>query len=115
MRPTIQLLTFPSVALTENEFVSVTALNDLMHNCFPPFFCLNFIGNDFNREGGYSHEDLNTAAGGRYSPRPPDNQVPVVQPPRREREYNWKLSGSTECSASCGKGADNQTDITFFK
>lgn len=61
-------------------------------------------GNDFNREGGYSHEDLNTAAGGRYSPRPPDNQVPVVQPPRREREYNWKLSGSTECSASCGKG-----------
>ncbi|XP_078017605.1 thrombospondin type-1 domain-containing protein 4 isoform X3 [Epinephelus lanceolatus] len=37
-------------------------------------------------------------------PRLPDNQVPVVQPPRREREYNWKLAGTTECSASCGKG-----------
>ncbi|XP_044029932.1 thrombospondin type-1 domain-containing protein 4-like isoform X2 [Siniperca chuatsi] len=33
-----------------------------------------------------------------------DNQVPVVQPPRRPREYNWKLAGATECSASCGKG-----------
>ncbi|XP_078017602.1 thrombospondin type-1 domain-containing protein 4 isoform X2 [Epinephelus lanceolatus] len=44
-------------------------------------------------------------AGGVWNPpRLPDNQVPVVQPPRREREYNWKLAGTTECSASCGKG-----------
>uniref|UniRef100_A0A8C6PYN8 Thrombospondin type 1 domain containing 4 n=1 Tax=Nothobranchius furzeri TaxID=105023 RepID=A0A8C6PYN8_NOTFU len=39
----------------------------------------------------------------RNPPRRPDNQVPVVQPPRREREYNWKMTGATECSASCGK------------
>ncbi|XP_049457802.1 thrombospondin type-1 domain-containing protein 4-like isoform X2 [Epinephelus fuscoguttatus] len=44
------------------------------------------------------------AGGGWNPPRLPDNQVPVVQPPRREREYNWKLAGTTECSASCGKG-----------
>ncbi|XP_049909620.1 thrombospondin type-1 domain-containing protein 4-like isoform X2 [Epinephelus moara] len=44
------------------------------------------------------------AGGGWNPPRLPDNQVPVVQPPRREREYNWKMTGTTECSASCGKG-----------
>ncbi|XP_072236245.1 thrombospondin type-1 domain-containing protein 4-like [Leuresthes tenuis] len=49
-------------------------------------------------------ENFNSAGGGRYPVRLPDNQVPVVQPPRREREYNWKLTGATECSASCGKG-----------
>ncbi|XP_041842873.1 thrombospondin type-1 domain-containing protein 4-like isoform X2 [Melanotaenia boesemani] len=42
--------------------------------------------------------------GGRYPPHLPDNQVPAVQPPRREQEYNWKVTGATECSASCGKG-----------
>ncbi|XP_074465771.1 thrombospondin type-1 domain-containing protein 4 [Sebastes fasciatus] len=67
-------------------------------------------GNAVNGQGGYDHhgntrqENLNHAGGGWDPTRLPDNQVPLVQPPRREREYNWKLSGSTECSASCGKG-----------
>uniref|UniRef100_A0A3B3DP07 Thrombospondin type 1 domain containing 4 n=1 Tax=Oryzias melastigma TaxID=30732 RepID=A0A3B3DP07_ORYME len=41
---------------------------------------------------------------GRSPSRLPDNQVPAVQPPRRGREYNWKQTGATECSISCGKG-----------
>uniref|UniRef100_A0A3P8SH39 Thrombospondin type 1 domain containing 4 n=1 Tax=Amphiprion percula TaxID=161767 RepID=A0A3P8SH39_AMPPE len=67
-------------------------------------------GNAVNGQGGYDQhsntqqENFNPAGGGRYPARLPDNQVPVIQPPRREREYNWKLTGTTECSASCGKG-----------
>lgn len=66
-----------------------------------------------NGQGGYDHhsnnhqENFNPAGAGRDPPRLPDNQVPVVQPPRRVREYNWKLAGATECSASCGKGQSN--------
>ncbi|XP_072321443.1 thrombospondin type-1 domain-containing protein 4-like isoform X1 [Eucyclogobius newberryi] len=58
-------------------------------------------GNDLNRDFQHSKEGEER---GRYSPRLPDNQVPPVMPPRRDREYRWKLAGSTECSASCGKG-----------
>ncbi|XP_028257890.1 thrombospondin type-1 domain-containing protein 4 [Parambassis ranga] len=63
-------------------------------------------GNAVNGYDQHSNtqENFNSAGGGRYPPRLPDNQVPAVQPPRREREYNWKLAGATECSASCGKG-----------
>ncbi|XP_034535418.1 thrombospondin type-1 domain-containing protein 4-like [Notolabrus celidotus] len=67
-------------------------------------------GNTVNGQGGYDHhynthqDNLTPAGGGRFPPRLPDNQVPFVQPPRRAREYNWKLAGNTECSASCGKG-----------
>ncbi|XP_039649904.1 thrombospondin type-1 domain-containing protein 4-like isoform X1 [Perca fluviatilis] len=67
-------------------------------------------GNTVNGQGGYDHhsnthqENFNPAGGGWDPPRLPDNQVPAVQPPRQEREYNWKLAGATECSASCGKG-----------
>ncbi|XP_031137469.1 thrombospondin type-1 domain-containing protein 4 isoform X2 [Sander lucioperca] len=67
-------------------------------------------GNTVNGQGGYDHhinthqENFNSAGGGWDPPRLPDNQVPAVQPPRQEREYNWKLAGATECSASCGKG-----------
>ncbi|CAM4584690.1 unnamed protein product [Leuciscus chuanchicus] len=35
----------------------------------------------------------------------PDNQLPEAPPLNRVREYNWKLSGSTDCSASCGRGS----------
>uniref|UniRef100_A0A6Q2ZMB0 PLAC domain-containing protein n=1 Tax=Esox lucius TaxID=8010 RepID=A0A6Q2ZMB0_ESOLU len=45
------------------------------------------------------------AGGGKYPSHLPDNQVPAVQPPRRQREYNWKLAGATECSSSCGRGS----------
>ncbi|MEE6502910.1 hypothetical protein FKM82_004676 [Ascaphus truei] len=41
---------------------------------------------------------------GRFPSHQPDNQVPPLQPPRRNRDYNWKQVGSTECSATCGKG-----------
>ncbi|KAM8895250.1 thrombospondin type-1 domain-containing protein 4 isoform 1-T1 [Spinachia spinachia] len=67
-------------------------------------------GNAVNGPAGYDHhsnthqERFNPAGGGREPPRLPDNQVPAAQPPRRETEYNWRLGGSTECSASCGKG-----------
>ncbi|XP_063335441.1 thrombospondin type-1 domain-containing protein 4-like isoform X1 [Pelmatolapia mariae] len=65
-------------------------------------------GNAVNGQDGYDQqnhqENFNSAGSGRYSPPPTENQVPSVQPPRREREYNWKLTGATECSASCGKG-----------
>ncbi|XP_036951161.1 thrombospondin type-1 domain-containing protein 4-like isoform X2 [Acanthopagrus latus] len=66
-------------------------------------------GNAVNGQG-YDHdsdthqENFHPSGGGRDPPPLPDNQVPVVQPPRRPREYNWKLAGATECSASCGKG-----------
>ncbi|XP_073474934.1 thrombospondin type-1 domain-containing protein 4 isoform X1 [Aquarana catesbeiana] len=42
---------------------------------------------------------------GRIPPHVPDNQVLPLQPPRRNRDYNWKQVGSTECSVSCGKGS----------
>ncbi|XP_030579021.1 thrombospondin type-1 domain-containing protein 4 [Archocentrus centrarchus] len=67
-------------------------------------------GNGVNGQDGYDQqsntqqENFNSAGSGRYPSRPTENQVPSVQPPRREREYNWKLTGATECSASCGKG-----------
>lgn len=66
--------------------------------------------NDLNRETGSSHHNnvfqpnFNTAEKESYSPRLPDNQVSPALPPRRDREYSWKLAGPTECSASCGKG-----------
>lgn len=42
---------------------------------------------------------------GRFPSHLPDNHVPVVQPPRRHREYNWKQLGVTECTTTCGKGS----------
>ncbi|XP_074150758.1 thrombospondin type-1 domain-containing protein 4 isoform X1 [Sminthopsis crassicaudata] len=41
----------------------------------------------------------------RFSPHQPDNLVPALQPPRRNRDHNWKQVGTTECSATCGKGS----------
>ncbi|KAM3625672.1 uncharacterized protein V6R79_015909 [Siganus canaliculatus] len=58
----------------------------------------------YDRHGNTHQENFNPAGGGRDPPGLPDNQVPVNPPPRRTREYNWKLAGATECSASCGKG-----------
>nr|XP_043886752.1 thrombospondin type-1 domain-containing protein 4-like [Solea senegalensis] len=71
-------------------------------------------GNTVTEPGSHDHhsnthqENFDTAGGERTPPPPPpplpDNQVPAVQPPTRQRDYNWKLAGVTECSASCGKG-----------
>ncbi|XP_034061061.1 thrombospondin type-1 domain-containing protein 4-like [Gymnodraco acuticeps] len=72
-------------------------------------------GNAVNGQGGYDNhrnthqENYTPAGGGRDPPRLPDNQVPAVQPPRRPRDYNWKMAGTTECSASCGKGFRSST------
>lgn len=73
-----------------------------------------------NGQGGYDHhpnphqDNFTPAGGGRPPPPPlPDNQVPFVQPPRRTREYNWKLAGTTECSASCGKGQWHNLSILY--
>ncbi|XP_077119983.1 thrombospondin type-1 domain-containing protein 4 isoform X2 [Ranitomeya variabilis] len=41
---------------------------------------------------------------GRVPSYQPDNQVPPLQPPRRNRDFNWKQMGSTDCSVTCGKG-----------
>ncbi|KAM7039450.1 thrombospondin type-1 domain-containing protein 4 isoform 1-T1 [Acridotheres tristis] len=42
---------------------------------------------------------------GRFPSHQPENQVPAVQPPRQNREYNWKQVGKTECTTTCGKGS----------
>ncbi|KAM4676266.1 thrombospondin type-1 domain-containing protein 4 isoform 2-T2 [Discoglossus pictus] len=42
---------------------------------------------------------------GRLPSQRPDNQVHPIQPPRRNRDFNWKQTGSTECSETCGKGS----------
>ncbi|XP_062439598.1 thrombospondin type-1 domain-containing protein 4 isoform X1 [Rhea pennata] len=42
---------------------------------------------------------------GRFSSHQPENQVPAVQPPRQNREYNWKQIGKTECTTTCGRGS----------
>lgn len=41
---------------------------------------------------------------GRFPSHQPENQVPAMQPPRQNREYNWKQVGKTECTTTCGKG-----------
>lgn len=41
---------------------------------------------------------------GRFPSHQPENQVPAVQPPRQNREHNWKQIGKTECTTTCGKG-----------
>ncbi|XP_037395591.1 thrombospondin type-1 domain-containing protein 4 isoform X3 [Pygocentrus nattereri] len=68
-------------------------------------------GNTVTSGAGYdqhrrpSQEGYEQTGGHTYQPHAPDNQVPAAQPPRRSREYNWKLTGMTDCSASCGKGS----------
>ncbi|XP_060780131.1 thrombospondin type-1 domain-containing protein 4-like isoform X1 [Neoarius graeffei] len=47
-----------------------------------------------------SQEGHEGTGGHRNLPHIPENQVP----PRRHREHNWKLTGTTDCSASCGRG-----------
>ncbi|XP_040457832.1 thrombospondin type-1 domain-containing protein 4 [Falco naumanni] len=42
---------------------------------------------------------------GRFPSHQPENQVPAVQPPRQNREHNWKQIGKTECTTTCGKGS----------
>ncbi|KPP68510.1 thrombospondin type-1 domain-containing protein 4-like [Scleropages formosus] len=61
----------------------------------PPVIISCLLENTLNGQGGYDH-----ASGGWYPTRVPDNQVP-----RPQREFNWKLVGTTECSASCGRGS----------
>lgn len=41
---------------------------------------------------------------GRFPSHQPENQVPAMQPPRQNREHNWKQVGKTECTTTCGKG-----------
>lgn len=41
----------------------------------------------------------------RFASHHPDQPVPAApQPPRRSRSHTWKQLGTTECSATCGKG-----------
>ncbi|XP_010178360.1 PREDICTED: thrombospondin type-1 domain-containing protein 4-like, partial [Mesitornis unicolor] len=42
---------------------------------------------------------------GRFPSHQPGNQVPALQPPRQNREHNWKQIGKTECTTTCGKGS----------
>lgn len=74
--------------------------------------CVHVLGNAVNRQSGYDHhgntqENFDAAGGGRDPHTLPNNKLPVIQPPRRTRDYNWKQAGATECSASCGKGQAN--------
>ncbi|XP_061621469.1 thrombospondin type-1 domain-containing protein 4-like isoform X1 [Phyllopteryx taeniolatus] len=52
------------------------------------------VGHDDSQQGNYD-----PASRGKYPPHRHDNQVP-----RRQREYSWKMAGTSECSTSCGKG-----------
>ncbi|MCJ8733106.1 hypothetical protein PDJAM_G00219270 [Pangasius djambal] len=47
-----------------------------------------------------SQERHERTDGHRNPPHIPESQVP----PRRHREHNWKLTGTTDCSVSCGRG-----------
>ncbi|XP_048025061.1 thrombospondin type-1 domain-containing protein 4-like isoform X1 [Megalobrama amblycephala] len=68
---------------------------------------------DVNVVNGQTDSDANgkstleghEGSGVKHPPPIPDNQLPAAPPSTRFREYNWKLSGSTDCSASCGKGS----------
>uniref|UniRef100_A0AAY4CHA4 PLAC domain-containing protein n=1 Tax=Denticeps clupeoides TaxID=299321 RepID=A0AAY4CHA4_9TELE len=62
------------------------------------------VWNSLNGQGGTDHHVRPSHEGG-GRPQLPDNQVPEPQPPRRQRDHNWKLTGTTDCSASCGKGS----------
>lgn len=68
-------------------------------------------GNNLNGPNGPellgNTEENNNAAGDEREPSAslPNNKVPVSQPPRRSRDYSWRLAGATECSATCGKGS----------
>nr|XP_033775757.1 thrombospondin type-1 domain-containing protein 4 isoform X1 [Geotrypetes seraphini]XP_033775758.1 thrombospondin type-1 domain-containing protein 4 isoform X1 [Geotrypetes seraphini]XP_033775759.1 thrombospondin type-1 domain-containing protein 4 isoform X1 [Geotrypetes seraphini] len=65
-------------------------------------------GNSFVEPGihtGHPSGSFPARQPGRMPSHPPDNQVPAVQPPRRNREYNWKQIGTTECTMTCGKGS----------
>ncbi|XP_050991880.1 thrombospondin type-1 domain-containing protein 4 isoform X1 [Labeo rohita] len=54
---------------------------------------------------GQSTPEDHESSGVRYPPPVPDNKLPAAPPSTRTREYNWKLSGTTDCSASCGRGS----------
>lgn len=89
---------------------SVYKTNQAFGDTVNPNVRVHVSGNTVNGQGGYDQhsnthqENLKPPGGGSYPPRFPDNQVPAAPPPRREREYNWKLAGATQCSVSCGKG-----------
>ncbi|XP_015238473.1 PREDICTED: thrombospondin type-1 domain-containing protein 4 isoform X1 [Cyprinodon variegatus] len=62
-------------------------------------------GQDDNKQQSHTQQENHNQAGvGKYQPNLPDYRVPAVVPPKHERDYNWKMTGFTECSASCGKG-----------
>uniref|UniRef100_A0A8C1ZKU9 Thrombospondin type 1 domain containing 4 n=1 Tax=Cyprinus carpio TaxID=7962 RepID=A0A8C1ZKU9_CYPCA len=60
---------------------------------------------DVNAVNGPSTPEDHERSGVRHPPPVPDNQLPAAPPTTRAREYNWKLSGTTDCSASCGRGS----------
>uniref|UniRef100_A0A0F7Z9G5 Thrombospondin type-1 domain-containing protein 4 n=1 Tax=Crotalus adamanteus TaxID=8729 RepID=A0A0F7Z9G5_CROAD len=66
---------------------------------------VNYEDKDLHQETGSHPRQPGMSQPGRFPSQVPDNQVPVGQPPRRSREHNWKQTGTTECSATCGKGA----------
>ncbi|MGH0115281.1 UNVERIFIED_CONTAM: hypothetical protein FKN15_006709 [Acipenser sinensis] len=55
-----------------------------------------------NRE---EYKNPNSQGGGDYPDRNPESHVPAAPPPSRQRDYNWKQAGTTECTATCGRGS----------
>ncbi|MGH0136297.1 UNVERIFIED_CONTAM: hypothetical protein FKN15_020690 [Acipenser sinensis] len=51
------------------------------------------------------YENPHSQGGGDYPGRNPESHVSAAPPPRRQRDYNWKLAGTTECTATCGRGS----------
>ncbi|XP_053127963.1 thrombospondin type-1 domain-containing protein 4 isoform X2 [Hemicordylus capensis] len=74
------------------------------------------VSETVNYEEADLHREIGTHVGqpvgnfpvikpGRFPSHQPNNQVSAGQPPRRNREHNWKQVGMTECTTTCGKGS----------
>ncbi|MBN3275135.1 THSD4 protein, partial [Polyodon spathula] len=55
-----------------------------------------------NRE---EYENPHSQGGRDYPGRNPESHVPAAPQPRRQQDYNWKQAGTTECTATCGRGS----------
>lgn len=101
------------------NYVYVNKLNKYKQSWVTECHISHFSGNDLNRPGGPEHlgntEEANNTADDKRAPPSslPNNKVPISQPPRRSRDYSWRLAGATECSATCGKGKSHHSSDVF--
>lgn len=101
------------------NYVYVNKLNKHKQSWVTECHISHVSGNDLNRPGGPEDlgntEETSNAADDKRAPPSslPNNKVPMSQPPRRSRDYSWRLAGATECSATCGKGKSHHSSDVF--